>query len=45
VDRSTSKSLSRNNPWHGRELVGAVTTTMLRGRLTAVDGAIVEALA
>jgi dihydroorotase len=31
VDRSLSASLSRNNPWHGRTLRGAVQATMLRG--------------
>ncbi len=35
VDRDASQSLSRNNPWHGRTLTGAVHTTILRGR---VDG-------
>ncbi len=34
VDRSASASLSRNNPWHGRTLRGAVQVTMLRGALT-----------
>ncbi|HET7278608.1 MAG TPA: dihydroorotase [Dermatophilaceae bacterium] len=34
VDRSASASLSRNNPWHGRTLRGAVQATMLRGVLT-----------
>ncbi|WP_256842417.1 dihydroorotase [Ornithinimicrobium cryptoxanthini] len=38
VDAATSKSLSRNNPWHGRELVGGVHLTMLRGRVTAREG-------
>ncbi len=31
VDRAGSVSLSRNNPWHGRELAGAVVATWLRG--------------
>ena len=34
VDRASSKSLSRNNPWHGRELQGGVIATFLRGVLT-----------
>ena len=38
VDRATSLSLSRNNPWHGRTLTGAVVATYLRGRLTAHEG-------
>jgi len=38
VDRATSLSLSRNNPWHGRTLTGAVAATYLRGRLTAREG-------
>jgi len=38
VDRGTSLSLSRNNPWHGRTLTGAVVATYLRGRLTAREG-------
>jgi dihydroorotase len=40
VDRSASLSLSRNNPWHGRTLRGAVHATVLRGRVTALKGAI-----
>jgi dihydroorotase len=39
VDRDASQSLSRNNPWHGRTLTGAVHTTILRGRVTAREGA------
>jgi dihydroorotase len=38
VDGTTSLSLSRNNPWHGRTLRGAVVATYLRGRLTAREG-------
>ncbi|MCH1867414.1 dihydroorotase [Nocardioides sp. CFH 31398] len=34
VDRDATYSLSRNNPWHGRELVGRVRATVLRGRVT-----------
>jgi dihydroorotase len=40
VDRSASMSLSRNNPWHGRTLRGAVHATVLRGRVTAQKGAV-----
>ena len=35
VDAATSKSLSRNNPWHGMSFTGTVRTTILRGRVTA----------
>ena len=38
VDAARSKSLSRNNPWHGRELTGGIHLTMLRGRVTAREG-------
>ncbi len=31
VDRASSKSLSRNNPWHGRDFRGGVMATFLRG--------------
>ncbi|WP_299058088.1 dihydroorotase [uncultured Nocardioides sp.] len=34
VDRDATHSLSRNNPWHGRELVGQVRATVLRGAVT-----------
>ncbi|WP_460853977.1 dihydroorotase [Nocardioides montaniterrae] len=34
VDRDASVSLSRNNPWHGRELTGRVVATYLRGKQT-----------
>ncbi|MBZ5733841.1 dihydroorotase [Nocardioides sp. TRM66260-LWL] len=40
VDRDASASLSRNNPWHGRTLTGAVRATFLRGRATVLDGAL-----
>jgi dihydroorotase len=40
VDRQTSQSLSRNNPWHGRSLTGAVYGTVLRGRPTVLKGAL-----
>ena len=35
-----SLSLSRNNPWHGRTLRGAVHATVLRGRPTVLKGAL-----
>ncbi|MBM6403742.1 dihydroorotase [Phycicoccus sp. CSK15P-2] len=38
VDRALSHSLSRNTPWHGRTLTGAVHTTLLRGDVTAREG-------
>ena len=41
VDRAASQSLSRNNPWHGRTLHGAVHATYLRGVPTAYQGRLV----
>jgi dihydroorotase len=41
VDREASVSLSRNNPWHGRKLTGAVQATLLRGVPTVLKGALV----
>ena len=38
VDRDTSRSRSRNNPYHGRDLHGRVVTTLLRGVPTLLDG-------
>jgi dihydroorotase len=38
VHRDESHSLSRNNPWHGRELTGRVVATYHRGVCTARDG-------
>ena len=38
IDRNSSLSLSRNNPWHGLTLRGAVHATVLRGRITALKG-------
>ncbi len=38
VDAAASQSLSRNNPWHGRTLHGAVHSTYLRGVPTAYQG-------
>jgi dihydroorotase len=40
VDREASISLSRNNPWHGRTLTGAVHATLLRGVPTVLKGAL-----
>ena len=34
VDRDASASLSRNNPWHGRELPDPVVATVWAGRVT-----------
>jgi dihydroorotase len=34
VDRNASTSLSRNNPWHGRELPDPVVATIWAGRIT-----------
>ncbi len=34
VDASASRSLSRNNPWHGRTFAAAVHATILRGSVT-----------
>ncbi len=42
VDRDASVSLSRNNPWHGRSLTGAVVATVFGGRPTVLDGALVQ---
>ena len=38
IDRDASVSLSRNNPWHGRSLTGAVHATFLRGVPTVMEG-------
>lgn len=38
VDRDASRSLSRNNPWHGRTLPAPVVATVLRGECTAYRG-------
>ena len=34
VDRAGSASLSRNNPWHGRDLPDPVVATFWAGRAT-----------
>jgi dihydroorotase len=38
VDREASLSLSRNNPWHGRRLIGVVHATVLHGLPTVLKG-------
>ncbi len=38
VDRDDSASLSRNNPWHGRELPDPVVATIWAGRVTYQKG-------
>ncbi|MGH3508494.1 MAG: amidohydrolase family protein, partial [Nocardioidaceae bacterium] len=38
VDAADTASLSRNTPYAGRELPGAVVATFLRGRPTVLDG-------
>jgi dihydroorotase len=38
VDRAVSASLSRNNPWHGRELPDAVVATIWAGQVTYQKG-------
>jgi dihydroorotase len=38
IDPLDSASLSRNTPFRGRELPGAVVATFLRGRATVLDG-------
>jgi dihydroorotase len=38
VDRDESASLSRNNPWHGRELPDPVVATIWAGRITYQKG-------
>jgi dihydroorotase len=40
VDRDASASLSRNNPWHGRDLTSRVVHTVYAGRVTVRDGAL-----
>ncbi|WP_226344831.1 dihydroorotase [Agilicoccus flavus] len=42
VDREATQSRSRNQPWHGRTLTGAVVTTILRGTPTLLDGRVVD---
>ncbi|MGH3425567.1 MAG: dihydroorotase, partial [Nocardioidaceae bacterium] len=43
VRPEATASLSRNTPYAGRELPGAVVATFLRGRPTVLDGALVGA--
>jgi len=40
LDRAQLFSKSRNTPWHGREMTGRVTHTLLAGRRVFADGAI-----
>ena len=40
VDPTDTASLSRNNPYAGRELPGRVVATFLRGRPTVLEGAL-----
>ncbi len=40
VDRDASVSMSRNNPWHGRALTGAVRHTVYAGKVTVRDGSL-----
>ncbi len=40
IDGAASASLSRNNPWHDRKLIGAVVATVLRGTPTVLNGAL-----
>jgi len=40
LDRNQLFSKSRNTPWHGREMTGRVTHTLLDGRIVFADGAI-----
>lgn len=42
VDAELSASLSRNNPFHGRELADPVVATFLRGRATVRDRRLVQ---
>ena len=42
VDPDASHSLSRNTPFAGHTLTGRVRTTILRGRVTATDGEVIN---
>ena len=42
VDPDASYSTSRNTPFAGRTLTGAVRTTILRGRTTVADGEVIH---
>ena len=42
VDRDDSLSLSRNNPWHGRQLASRVVHTVHAGRVTVRDGSLAD---
>ena len=41
LDRKKLFSKSKNTPWHGKEMVGRVTHTIMDGRLVYADGNIV----
>jgi len=41
LDREKLLSRSRNTPWHGRQMTGRVTHTLLDGRVVFADGAVV----
>jgi dihydroorotase len=41
LDREKLFSRSRNTPWHGRQMTGRVTHTLLDGRVVFADGAVV----
>ena len=41
LDREKLFSKSRNTPWHGRQMTGRVTHTLLGGRVVFADGAVV----
>lgn len=43
VDAAASRSLSRNNPWHGRTFGASVHATILRGVVTARGGKVMSA--
>jgi dihydroorotase len=40
VDRAASVSLSRNNPWHDRQLASRVVHTVFAGRQTVIEGVV-----
>lgn len=42
VDRDASVSLSRNNPWHGRDLTSRVVHTVYAGKVTVRYGALTD---
>lgn len=42
VDRAASASLSRNNPWHGRDLPDPIMGTLWRGQWTHLDAGLAD---